>query len=121
MNIAILDSYLTDLLSIVSSRLINILVEGVIMALGDRYDFRECNWQVRELPDGGIMIRYDDQVIDNDNKGRYNTSPVIKVETNQYHEIRFTTRSGSQYYFSVGKCAFPMHLLALQMRFGVEL
>ena len=90
------------------------------MAKGDRYDFRECNWQVRELPDGGIMIRYDDRVIDNDNKGRYNTSPVIKVETNQYHEVRFTTRSGSQYYFKVSKCVFPMHLLALTMRFGVE-
>ena len=90
------------------------------MAKGDKYDLRGYNWQVRELPDGGIMIRYDDQVIDNNNKGRYNTSPVVKVETNQYHEIRFTTRSGSQYYFSVGKCVYPMHLLALQMRFGDE-
>ena len=90
------------------------------MAKGDKYDCRECNWQVRELPDGGIMIRYDDRVIDNDNKGRYNTSPVIKVETNSSHEVRFTTRSGSQYYFKASKCAFPMHLLSLTMRFGVE-
>ena len=90
------------------------------MAKGDIYDFRGYNWQVRELADG-IMIRYDDLIIDADNKGRYNTSPVVKVETNQYHEVRFTTRSGSIYYFSVSKCAFPMHLLALQMRFGIEI
>lgn len=90
------------------------------MAKGDKYDFRECNWQVRELPDGGIMIRYDDQLINSTNKGRYNTSRVVKVETNNNHEIRFTTKSGSQYYFRVGKCVYPMHLLALQMRFGVE-
>ena len=91
------------------------------MAKGDKYDFRECNWQVRELADGSVMIRYDDRIIDSDNKGRYNTSPVVKVETNQYHEIRFTTKSGSQYYFRISKCVYPMHLLALQMRFGIEI
>jgi hypothetical protein len=90
------------------------------MAKGDKYDLRGYNWQIRETTDGGVFIRYDDRIIDNDNKGRYNTSPVIKVETNSSHEVRFTTKSGSQYYFKASKCAFPMHLLALTMRFGVE-
>jgi hypothetical protein len=36
-------------------------------------------------------------------------------------KIVVTTKSGSIYYFSLNKCVYPMHLLALQMRFGVEL
>lgn len=116
----ILDNYLTDLLRNVSRYLINILGEGEItMAHGDFYDARSYNWQLRES-DSGIFIRYDDQVIDKDNKGRYNTSTVVKVETNSNHEIRFTTKSGSQYYFSISKCVYPMHLLTLTMKFGVE-
>lgn len=90
------------------------------MAHGDRYDVREYNWQVRETENGNIFIRYDDQEINSANKGRYNTSSVIKVEVNSNHEIRFTTKSGSQYYFRINKCAFPMHLLSLTMKFGVE-
>lgn len=90
------------------------------MAMGDHYDARACNWQVRETENGSIFIRYDSLPIDSDNKGRYNTSTVVKVETNHNHEIRFTTKSGSVYYFSINKCAFPMHLLSLTMKFGVE-
>lgn len=90
------------------------------MAMGDHYDARACNWQVRETENGNIFIRYDSLPIDSDNKGRYNTSTVVKVETNTNHEVRFTTKSGSQYYFRINKCAFPMQLLALTMKFGVE-
>lgn len=90
------------------------------MAMGDHYDARACNWQVRETENGNIFIRYDSLPIDSDNKGRYNTSTVVKVETNSNHEVRFTTKSGSQYYFRINKCAFPMQLLALTMKFGVE-
>lgn len=90
------------------------------MAMGDHYDARACNWQVRETESGNVFIRYDSLPIDSDNKGRYNTSTVVKVETNSSHEVRFTTKSGSQYYFRINKCAFPMQLLALTMKFGVE-
>ena len=89
------------------------------MAKGDIYDMTRYSWQVRELQDGGIMVRYDD-VISSENKGRYNTSTIIAAEATG-GKIKFTTKSGSVYYFSVGKCAFPMHLLALQMRFGIEI
>ena len=89
------------------------------MAKGDIYNACRYSWQVRELQDGGVMIRYDD-VISSDNKGRYNTSSLVSVET-AGDKIVVTTKSGSIYYFSVSKCVFPMHLLALQMRFGVEL
>ena len=89
------------------------------MAKGDVYDARKYAWQVRESSDGGIFIRYDTE-INSDNKGRYNTSQVIKVETNNAGEVRFTTKSGSEYYFVVSKCVYPMHLLSLTMRFGVE-
>ena len=89
------------------------------MAKGDIYDASRYSWQVRELQDGGIMVRYDD-VISSENKGRYNTSSITAAESHD-GKIKFTTRSGSIYYFSVDKCAFPMHLLALQMRFGIEI
>ena len=88
------------------------------MAKGDIYDASKYSWQVRELADGGVFIRYDD-VVSSDNKGRYNTSSLVSVESHD-GKIICTTKSGSIYYFSVSKCAFPMHLLALQMRFGVE-
>ena len=90
------------------------------MAHGDKYDARNYNWQVRETPSGRLFIRYDDHDINEDNKGRYNTSPIIKVETNSVGQIRFTTQSGSQYYFTINKCVYPMQLLALTMKFGVE-
>lgn len=90
------------------------------MAQGDRYDAREYNWQVRETENGNLFIRYDDQEIDENNKGRYNTSPIIKVETNNVGQVRFTTKSGSQYYFTISNCVYPMQLLALTMKFGVE-
>lgn len=90
------------------------------MANGNVYDVSKYNWQVRETNDGGVFIRYDDQTIDSTNKGRYNTSSVVKVETNGGGQVRFTTQSGSQYYFTISKCAYPMHLLALTTRFGVE-
>lgn len=88
------------------------------MAKGDIYDASRYNWQVRENTSGGVFIRYDD-VISSENKGRYNTSPLVSVET-AADKIICTTKSGSVYYFDIAKCAFPMHLLALQMRFGVE-
>lgn len=90
------------------------------MAMGDHYDARACNWQVRETENGNIFIRYDSLPIDSDNKGRYNTSTVVKVETNNVGQVRFTTESGSQYYFTVEKCVYPMHMLGLTARFGVE-
>ena len=87
------------------------------MAKGDFYNAQEYAWQLRELSDGRVFIRYDHQV-STTNKGRYNTSPIIKVETNN-GQIRFTTQSGSQYVFRVDKVAKPMHLIALSMKFGV--
>lgn len=90
------------------------------MAQGDKYDARNYNWQVRETPDGRVFIRYDSLEINDDNKGRYNTSPVVKVETNSVGQVRFTTKFGSQYYFTVSRCVYPMQLLALTMKFGVE-
>ena len=89
------------------------------MAIGDRYDARTYNWQVRKMPDGRVFVRYDSLPIDEKNKGRYNTSPIVKVETNN-NEVRFTTQSGSQYYFNVSKCAHPMQLVALTLKFDVE-
>jgi len=89
------------------------------MAKGDIYDASKYSWQVRELTDGGVMIRYDD-TISSTNKGRYNTSSLVSVESHD-DKIICTTKSGSIYYFSVSKCAFPMHLLNLTMRFGVEI
>lgn len=89
------------------------------MAIGDRYDARTYNWQVRKMPDGRVFVRYDSLPIDNNNKGRYNTSPIVRAETH-HNEIRFITQSGSQYYFSVSKCAHPMQLVALTLKFDVE-
>ena len=89
------------------------------MAKGDIYDASRYCWQVRELQDGGVMIRYDD-AISSTNKGRYNTSTIVAAEATG-GKIKFATKSGSIYYFSIDKCAFPMHLLALQMRFGIEI
>lgn len=89
------------------------------MSIGDRYDVRAYNWQVRKLHDGRVFVRYDSLPIDEKNKGRYNTSPIVKVETNN-NEVRFTTQSGSQYYFNVSKCAHPMQLVALTLKFDVE-
>ena len=87
------------------------------MAKGDIYDASRYSWQVRDS-ESGMFIRYDD-VISSENKGRYNTSSIVSVETNG-GMLKFTTKSGSVYYFSQSKCVYPMHLLALQMRFGVE-
>lgn len=116
----ILDNYLTDLLRNVSRYLINILGEGeIIMAMGDRYDAQAYAWHLRELSDGRIFVRYDNEINFN-NKGRYNTSPIVKVETNNVGQIRFTTQSGSQYIFRTDKCARPMNMLMLTARFGVE-
>lgn len=89
------------------------------MAKGDIYDVSRYCWQVRENTSGGVFIRYDDQ-INSTNKGRYNTSTIVAAEATG-GKIKFTTKSGSIYYFSASKCAFPMHLLALQMRFGIEI
>lgn len=89
------------------------------MANGNIYDARKYDWQVREAADGSVFIRYDDQAIDATNKGRYNTSSVVKVETNNDGQVRFTTRSGSLYYFRTDKCVHPMHLLSLTTKFGV--
>ena len=89
------------------------------MAKGDIYDASRYCWQVREATDDSVFIRYDDQ-INSTNKGRYNTSTIIAAEATG-GKIKFTTKSGSVYYFSIDKCAFPMHLLALQMRFGIEI
>ena len=88
------------------------------MAKGDIYDASKYSWQVRELQDGGVMIRYD-EVISSEYKGRYNTSSLVSVET-AGDKLICTTKSGSIYYFKTSKCVYPMHLLALQMRFGVE-
>lgn len=88
------------------------------MAKGDIYDASRYCWQVRENTSGGVFIRYDD-IISSDNKGRYNTSSLVSVESHG-DKIICTTKSGSIYYFSVSKCAFPMHLLNLTMRFGIE-
>lgn len=90
------------------------------MAYGDFYDVRAYNWQLRELPGHRIMVRYDSLPIDQSNKGRYNTSAVVKVETNSANDVRFTTQSGSQYVFKVEKCAHPMQLIALTLKFDVE-
>ena len=87
------------------------------MAKGDIYDASRYSWQVRDS-ESGMFIRYDD-VISSDNKGRYNTSPLVSVEAANDLVI-CTTKSGSVYYFRQSKCAFPMHLLSLAMRFGVE-
>lgn len=89
------------------------------MAKGDKYDARKYNWQVRELEDNGIMIRYDSLSIGSNNKGRYNTSQIVAVKS-EGDTITATTKSGSVYYFSISKCVYPMHLLALTTRFGVE-
>lgn len=89
------------------------------MAKGDIYNVCRYCWQVRELADGGVMIRYDDNISES-NKGRYNTSSIVAIEAAD-DKIVVTTKSGSIYYFSLNKCVYPMHLLALQMRFGVEL
>ena len=88
------------------------------MAKGDIYNACRYCWQVRENTNGGVFIRYDD-VISSENKGRYNTSSLISVET-AGDKLICTTKSGSIYYFSLNKCAFPMHLLSLTMRFGIE-
>lgn len=89
------------------------------MAIGDFYDVRAYNWQVRKMPDGRVFVRYDSLPIDQSNKGRYNTSAVVEVETKN-GLIRFTTQSGSQYVFKVEKCAHPMQLVALTLKFDVE-
>lgn len=89
------------------------------MAKGDKYNVLAYAWQVRERADGRVFIRYDNEINEN-NKGRYNTSTIVKVETNSVGQVRFTTESGSQYYFTVEKCVYPMHLLTLTMKFGVE-
>ena len=89
------------------------------MAKGDRYDAQAYAWHLRELSDGRIFVRYDNEINEN-NKGRYNTSPIIKVETNRSQQIRFTTQSGSQYIFRTDKCAHPMNIILLTARFGVE-
>ena len=88
------------------------------MAKGDIYDMTRYCWQVRELTDGGVMIRYDD-AISSTNKGRYNTSTIVAIQSAN-GIIKATTKSGSQYYFRISKCVYPMHLLSLTMRFGVE-
>ena len=88
------------------------------MAKGDIYDVSRYCWQVRENTSGGVFIRYDND-ISASNKGRYNTSEIVAAESNG-GMLKFTTKSGSVYYFSQSKCVYPMHLLALQMRFGVE-
>lgn len=90
------------------------------MAKGDLYDARQYNWQVRETADGRIFMRYDSDIISSTNKGRYNTSPVVNVVSNKDNTITVVTQSGSQYRFAVAKCVFPMHLLSLTMKFGVE-
>lgn len=89
------------------------------MAHGDFYDCQKYNWQLRESADNRVFIRYDSLPIDKDNKGRYNTSALVKVEANEYGQIRITTQSGSIYGFHASKCVHPMHLIALTMRFGV--
>lgn len=88
------------------------------MAKGDKYDARKFNWQVRES-ENGVFIRYDSLPINSTNKGRYNTSTIVAVSNNS-GDMVVTTQSGSQYRFAVAKCAFPMHLLSLTMKFGVE-
>ena len=87
------------------------------MAKGDIYDMTRYSWQVRDS-ESGMFIRYDD-VISSNNKGRYNTSLLVSVETAN-DRVVCTTKSGSVYYFDVSKCVYPMHLLSLTMRFGVE-
>ena len=89
------------------------------MAIGDRYDVRTYNWQVRKLHDGRVFVRYDSLPIDENNKGRYNTSPVVAVKTKD-GEVLFKTQSGSHYVFQVNKCAHPMQLIALTLKFDVE-
>jgi len=89
------------------------------MATGDCYDCRRFNWQCRENADGSIFIRYDSAPINADNKGRYNTSPLVSAEE-VADTIRVTTRSGSIYYFNKNQIAYPMHLISLGIRFGVK-
>ena len=88
------------------------------MANGDFYDARQYAWQLRGLDGNKVMVRYDHEITDN-NKGRYNTSPVVAVKTKD-GEVLFKTQSGSRYVFKVGKCAHPMQLLKLTLMFGVE-
>ncbi len=88
------------------------------MAVGDCYDCRGYTWQLRENTDGGVFVRYDN-TISSGNKGRYNTSAVVRAEV-VGDNLRVTTKSGSTYYFAKDKIAHPMHLVALSMRFGVE-
>ena len=55
------------------------------MAKGDIYDASRYSWQLRENTSGGVFIRYDD-VISSDNKGRYNTSSLVSVETAGFNQ-----------------------------------
>lgn len=89
------------------------------MATGDHYDGRNLHWQIREGDDGGVFIRYSAQEIDSTNKGRGRTSTIVSAEERN-GVFRFITQSGSVYYFSEEKIAYPMQLLALKLRFRIK-
>ena len=89
------------------------------MAKGDIYDMTKYSWQLRKTASKEVFIRYDEH-IDENNKGRYNTSVVVDASVHE-GKLKVTTKSGSVYWFNTHKCAFPMHLLSLTLRFGMEL
>ena len=90
------------------------------MAMGDRYNCCSYEWQLRNT-ENGIMIRYDSEPINANNKGRYNTSTLVDVKaTKNKNVFRATTKSGSEYLFDMTKCSKPMHLVALKSRFHFD-
>ena len=89
------------------------------MATGDHYDGRNLHWQIRDGSDGGVFIRYDSMEIDSANKGRSWTGTVVSAEKRN-GIFRFITQSGSTYYFDEERIAYPMQLLALQLRFRIK-
>ena len=89
------------------------------MANGDFYDVRQYAWQLRGTDSTHVMVRYDHEINDN-NKGRYNTTDVVAAKV-KGDEIMVKTQSGSRYVFKIDKCAHPMHILKLATMFGLRL
>ena len=81
-------------------------------------DITKYQWQLRDSDDG-VFIRYDDH-IDKDNKGRYNTTVIVKA-TVVADYLYIQTKSGSVYKLAVDMLRYPMHALQLKIRFGVDL
>ena len=83
------------------------------------HDLTDMNWQLREIDgrENEYFIRYDNNAINDENKGRYSTSPIVNasLENNVY---TFQTESGSVYRFSAQNLAKQFQNILLQTRYN---